>query len=81
MPDVKEYQALKAKADRLRAEADRAAGARDAALATLQTDFGVDTIEAAEALLADMQAEAEAARLKYENLYEAFEAEWGDKLK
>lgn len=81
MPDVKEFQQLKAKADRLRAEAERAAGARDAAVAELKDKFSVSTLDEATKLLAELEAEATAAEAEYQRLYDEFQVEWGDKLK
>jgi hypothetical protein len=80
MPDVSEYEKLKKKAERLRQEADRAAGARDAALKTLKDEFGCDSIEAAAAMLEKLKSEEARVAAEFEQEFSDFKAKWGEKL-
>lgn len=78
--DVERFKRLKQQADDLRAKAQRAAGARDAALAELKSQFNVDTLEAADKLLKELTEEAKLAEDHYNQLFAAFEKEWGAKF-
>jgi hypothetical protein len=78
--DVREYERLKKKADKLKAEAERAAGALEQTMARLKDEFGCDSLEAAEKLLEKKEAEKEKAEQKYEEELEAFKSKWGEKL-
>lgn len=79
--DINEVKRIKERADTLRAEAERAAGAADAALAKLKEEFGVATLAEAEAKLVAMDTEVEAAEAAYNEALAAFKAEWGDLLR
>ena len=59
---------------------DRAVGVYDAALTRLKTEYGVATPEAAAAKLTALEAEAASAETTYNELYQEFEAAYGDKL-
>jgi hypothetical protein len=75
------YNAIKQQAEKAQRAADRAAGALDAAMLQLKTEFGCDSIEAAESLLIDLKAEAADAAKAADNALDNFEQEWGDALR
>lgn len=78
--DLAEYERLKKKADKLKAEADRAAGALDQTMKRLKEDFDCDDLEEAEKLLKKKEAAVEKAEQLYEKELTSFKAEWGEKL-
>jgi hypothetical protein len=78
--DVAEYERLKKKADKLKAEAERAAGALEQTTARLKDEFGCDSLEAAEKLLKKKELEKAIAEEKYEDELEKFKSKWGEKL-
>jgi hypothetical protein len=81
MISVTRYNELKQKADKAKADADKAEGALGQQLKELKDKFGCDSLEDAEAMLADLEAqEQELGRVCDEKMAD-FEREWGDKLK
>ena len=76
-----EYQKLKAAADKLRADADRAQGALDATLAKLKVEHGCDRLEEAEALLEKYERAEHKAEQEYERELAKFKEEWGNVLR
>jgi hypothetical protein len=71
---------LKERVDKLRREADRAAGVLETVDAALLERFSCATVDEAQELLAELQAEAKLAQEHFEELLAAFEAEWHDAL-
>ncbi len=80
MPQLNEVTALKAKVDRLRRDADRAAGALEQAMARLKTEFKCDSLEAAQKLLKKLRRDESEAREAFEKKLAAFQKEWADEL-
>lgn len=80
MADVDEFQALKKSMTDAKAAADRAAGAYGTHMEALKTEFNVDSIEAAEALLVELQKQESELRRAYEGKLRDFEEKWGSKL-
>ena len=78
--DLPEYEKLKRKADRLKAEAERAAGALEQTMARLKEEFDCDTLADAEELLAVKKREEAKAKEGYEEELGAFKEEWGERL-
>ena len=78
--DLPEYEKLKRKADRLKAEAERAAGALEQTMARLKEEFDCDTLADAEELLAVKKQEEAKAKKGYESELGAFKEEWGEQL-
>lgn len=70
--DQKEYEALRAKASSLKAEYHKAEGQLATLKQQLKTDFGCDSIEAAEELIAKMEKRL----LDLEEEYETKKAAW-----
>ena len=78
--NLAEYEKLKRKADKLKAEAERAAGALEQTMARLKEEFGCNTLADAEELLAVKKADEVKAKAGYENELGAFKKEWGERL-
>jgi len=78
--DLKEYERLKTKVDRLQREADRAAGIRDEKMGRLKEEFGCKSLDAARKLLKTVEQETEEAEAGYAEALEEFKEKWGDKL-
>lgn len=77
---TEEFMRLKKRADKLREDAAKAAGARDAMLAKLKQEFSCDTIEDAEAKLASLREEEAAAEQKYKEELAKFKEQYGEYL-
>lgn len=77
---IKDLEELKARSERMRREADKAAGALEQTKKQLKEEFGVDTVEDAEKLLKKLEREEEDAREKFEEAHTKFMKEWGDVL-
>jgi len=80
MIDLDEYNELKRLADKLKAEADRTAGALDQLMGDLEKEYGCKTLAEAEAELERLERVAEKAEVAYNKELEKFKAAWGDKL-
>lgn len=80
MSRIEDLERLKAKAERMRQEHDRAQGRLEESLKRLKNDFGIETIEEAQKLLKKLEREEEAARETFDTSLTAFNKEWGDKL-
>lgn len=74
--DVAEYQQLKSKVDKVRADADRAAGALERSLSQLKKDFDCGSLEAAEKLLKKLEREERVADQEYADAMAEFQTEW-----
>lgn len=77
---VEEYQQLKKRAEKARADADRAQGALEQQLQKLENEFDCRTIEEAEELLGKLQKEEQEAEQSYQKELEVFEEKWGEQL-
>ena len=75
------YGTIKQQAVQAQRAADRAAGALDAAMLQLRTEFGCHSLEAAEGLLIDLKAEAADAATAADKALDDFERNWGDDLR
>jgi uncharacterized protein YjbJ (UPF0337 family) len=67
---------LKTHVDALRRDADKAQGALEKYLGQLKTEFGCESIKAAEALLKKLQHKTERARKKFTRALERFERKY-----
>jgi hypothetical protein len=76
-----DYKKLMRRAEELRAAADRARGAADAAMVTLKKRHGVATLDEAEKLLAKLRIEAKSSAAAYARALARFEKKWGDVLR
>lgn len=76
----KKFKEMQTTARRLRAEADKAAGALETTMARLRNEFDVDTIEEAEELLDELTATAAAAENAYDKAAAAFEEKWHEHI-
>ncbi len=79
--DVAEYQKLKAKVDRTRADADKAAGALDQMKVELKKEFDCDSLEDAVELLKKLELKEKAIVKEYEEELVDFESRWAEYLK
>jgi len=71
-----EYKALKEEAEGAKVAADRAQGALDAALLTLEKEFGIKTVKEAKAQLKRAEALAEEAEEEFETALEEYREKW-----
>ena len=78
--DLKKYDRLKTKAERLQREADRAEGALEQLMYRLESEHGVNTLADAEKLLKRREREAAKAESEFGDALEAFEGQWGEVL-
>jgi len=78
--DLDKYNLLKKKADKFKAEAERAAGALDQLMGELKKEFGCNTVEDAEKLLKKLVKEEKKAKVAYDEELERFEEKWGNRL-
>lgn len=80
MTDLQRYNDLKEKADRLRRDADRAAGAEDQLKKRLKVEFDCDTVGQAKILLENLEQELGRTKAEYEKATDKFEAAWDKQL-
>ena len=80
MNRVETLNALKARAEKMRQEKDRAQGRLEEAQKRMQEEFGVSTAEEADKLLKKLKKETEAAQEKFDTELAAFQEKWGDQL-
>ena len=78
--DEQRIKDLRAKVDTRRDEVQRAKGALEQVLATLQTEFGCSSLEEAESKLEELRAEEEKTGKALDRAVEAFEGKWHEKL-
>ena len=76
MIDLQRYLDLKAKAERLRRETDRAVGAEDQLKRRLIEEFDCDSVKKAKILLENLEQELSEAEAEYEKEVDKFEAAW-----
>jgi len=76
--DITEHQRLVKKATQARADRDKAVGGLEATMATLQKDYDVETIEAGQELLEEMELTATKAEAEYDEAVENFEESWSE---
>ena len=79
--DLNEYRKLKADADKLRADSERAAGALEQLEKRLVDEFDCEDLEAAESLLEKLEGDETEAEEKYDGLLVAYKEKWDGKLK
>jgi len=77
---VEEYRNAKKRVQELNAERDRAQGAIDQQMKTLQADFGVSSIEDAEKLLKDLERQESEVKEEFETSFDSWKDKYGDKL-
>lgn len=80
MIDLTKYNELKAKADKAKADADRAEGALEQQMAGLKKEFDCSTVEEAEKLLASLRQDEQDMEAVCNERMAAFETQWGDLL-
>lgn len=80
MINLQTYNRLKEAVEKRQTEADKASGAFDQALAQLKKDFGVESIEEAKALLAELETAEQAAATAFNKKLKEFEGEFADVL-
>jgi len=78
--NIREYEKLKDKVDRLKADAERAKGAFDSVMDRLADDCGCNSIEEAEEKLGKLKTERDKAEKSYEKAMSTFQKKWGEKL-
>jgi len=71
---------MKKQVEKLRSEAERAAGREELLLKQLKDQFGCGTIEEAQDKFQRLQTEAENAKKVFDRKFKLFEEEWGEKL-
>ena len=80
MIDLKEYQKLKDKSEKAKADFSRAEGALSQQMKKLEEDFDCDSIEKAEKLLTKLEKEEKNAEKEYEKEFTTFKEKWEEKL-
>ena len=75
--DLDKYMKLKKKCEQSRTEVARAEGVLQEQKAKLKADFGVDTIEEADKLLAEITKQKTDAENSYNEELKKFEEKWG----
>lgn len=75
-----EYDRLKDTVDRRQKQAERAKGALQQAMKRLKDEFGVDSIQAGQALLATLTEDEKKAAKIFEKKYAEFREKWEDTL-
>ena len=80
MIDLKEFQRLKNKVTELQRDADKAEGALAEQMKRLKDEYGCESLERAEGLLAELTEEQEAAEKQYAKASTKFEKRWGEEL-
>ena len=78
--DLETYKKLKDQAEQAKAQANRAAGAVEQLMGELYEKFECSTLDEANALLARLEKQAQAAEEVYRDELTYFESEWGDYL-
>lgn len=76
--DLEKYQELRKKADKAKADVNRAEGVLEEQMKKLKDDFSCETVEGAEMLLETLRLQEADADAKYNELLTAFEQQWGD---
>jgi len=76
MVELKRFEELKRKIEKIRKERDKAEGALDQVMVDLKEEFGCKTIKEAEARMAELKQDAEDSQEKYEAALEDFEKKW-----
>ncbi len=79
-PTESEYKQVIEKAEQARAKRDQWEGRLAVAMEALQEEFGVGTIEEAEGMLADAEADVQKAEKRYNRELSKFKKEFGDDL-
>ena len=80
MMNVEKYQKLKKRVESLKAEADRAEGAKEQLMQKLQDEFDCSTVKEADELLSSLEVKKKKVESKYVKALTAFEDKWGEKL-
>jgi len=78
--DIKTYQRMKAEADDLQRDCDRAEGALSAKTAQLKREYDCPTVTDAEKLKAKLAKEVERLEVRFDKELKAFETAWKGKL-
>lgn len=76
--NVRRYQQLNKELAELKTERDKADGELARIRKDLKKSFNVDSLEAAEELLKDMESESAALDRKLSKAIDDFESKWGD---
>jgi len=76
MIDLKRYKQLKEQVENAQQKADRAEGAFNTTMETLQKKFGCSTIKAGERKLEKMEEEEKKLQIKMNKAIEDFEEVW-----
>ena len=80
MSTLKNLEELKARAEKMRQQADRAQGALEQTKKQLKEEFEVDSVEEAEKLLKKMETKERQAKEEFETAQTAFMEKWGEEL-
>lgn len=79
--DVRRYERMKREVEEAQSEADRAVGAREQALRTLNEEFKCETLEEARTLRDKLKTQLQAAETDYDAILDEFENEFADRLR
>lgn len=77
---LKKYMRLKKDVETAQQRADRAQGALDQLMKTLEKDFDCSTLKQAKTKLTSLQKKEETAREEFEEAVDEFEEKWEEKL-
>lgn len=80
MATIEEYKRLKKKADKLKQEADEAAGAFNQIMQDLRKEYKVNSLEDAKKLLKKMEKEEARLQKEFDEAMADFEEKWNEKL-
>ena len=78
--NLKEYDDLKSKIEKLKSNADRAEGALEQHMENLKEGFDCSSVKEAKALIKDMTEKQESVETAYDVALEEFKEKWEDKL-
>lgn len=80
MANLNDLTDLKKRLDSAKQDAAKAAGALEQAMSRLQKEHGCDSLEEAEAELAKLTKDEQKAKRAFDEAFEKFKAEYGDKI-
>jgi len=72
----RQYKELKEDVETASAAAERAKGALDATVATLETEYGIGSIKQAKDKLAALKLQAAVAKSNFEKAFKAYDKKW-----
>ncbi len=78
--DLEKFKRLKDRSEKSKSDADRAVGALDEQMKKYKTDFDLETVEAGDELLTELDQEIAEIEEKYDGVMTEFETKWKEKV-